>query len=333
MKFKKVAVVLLTTIVLIACKNKAKSSKETEAKEALEVVEVDTPNETKTISDRYGNYVSVDYDKRNEGYDWVSVAVTDAGNNQLNIKGRSRADKKKPTCTFDATVQKWNDSTYTTTIQDKKVLFTFNTNTISIATENEEDSNLLYFYCAGGASLAGAYTKIDEPVDQSQVDQTLFSKTLNLQDIGFHISSTKNNDTNMLTVFTFGLPYEFNETFNIGNQLVTNAEVEDLDSDGSPDLVVFTKNDGPNQKAMIHAFSTNNKKSMSKVYFPPTEDNKEINKGYIGHNEFALIENNLVQRFPIFKNKEDTGKIRQVQYQLVYGEASKRFEVKNVDEY
>jgi len=312
---------VVATVSLAGCKNTTKKS--SSSKEKAEVVE----------NTFFGTYVSDGYAKKNEGYDWVSVNVKEAKDEQLKLSVRSRADKKKPTCTFDATLQKWNDSTYTTFIQDKKVLFTFGKNNITIATEKEEDSGILYFYCSGGTSLAGTYTKIDGAIDQSQVDQTLFSKVLNLQGIGFNISSIKKNDSNMLTIFTFGLPNDFNETFNIENQTVTDTEVEDLDSDGSPDLVVFTKGDGAQEKSMIHAFSTNNKKSMSMVYFQPTEDNEEINDGYNGRDEFALIETNLVQRFPIFKNKENTGKIRQIQYQMVDGEASKRFEVKNVSEY
>ena len=122
-----------------------------------------------------------------------------------------------------------------------------------------------------------------------------------------------------------GLPNEFNETQNINNQTVVNAEVDDLDTDGSPELVVYTKDSS--NKENVYAYSVNNKKSMSAVYFQPTVENNKINLGYKGQDRFTLMEGNLVQRFPIFENNVETKKVRQVTYKLLNGEASKKFEV------
>ncbi len=43
-----------------------------------------------------GNYVSEDYSKRSEGFDWVLLRLLKVKSNQLNISVRSRADKKEP---------------------------------------------------------------------------------------------------------------------------------------------------------------------------------------------------------------------------------------------
>lgn len=119
-----------------------------------------------------GNYVNNSYDQRKEGYDWVAVIVSKESENQLKIEVRSRGDKKKPTCTFDVVAQKLNENTYTSVVQDKKVLFYFSENSITIETEKKEDSGILNFYCSGGASIADTYTKINEALDESQVDKT-----------------------------------------------------------------------------------------------------------------------------------------------------------------
>ncbi|MCT4673687.1 MAG: hypothetical protein N4A37_10660 [Prolixibacteraceae bacterium] len=286
-----------------------------------------------TSTEVIGNYVSDGYDKRKEGYDWVSVIVTRIDNNKINLKVRSRADKKRPTCTFDAIAYKRNDSIYQTSVQGKSVLFRFNKDQINISTENDQDNSVLYFYCSGGASFAGSYKKIHESLDPSQIDKTQFSKSLNLQGVGFNVSSIEKNGTTKLTVFTYGLPHDYNESFDIGTENVVNAEVEDLNSDGSPELVVFTQKDEPQKRANVYAFSVNNKKSMSQVYFQPTEENKKINNGYNGHDEFALVETYLVQRFSLYKDGVKTDKTRQIQYVLVDGEASRKFKVKNQSEY
>ncbi|WP_104735791.1 PliI family lysozyme inhibitor of I-type lysozyme [Hanstruepera ponticola] len=318
--------IVMILFLTFGCKNETKKIEEvskTEFTEALNVL---------------GSYVSDGYSKRSEGYDWIAISVTETENNQLNISVRSRADKKKPTCTFDAVAYKVDDKLYQTQIDGKSILFEFTNAQITISTEKEDDESLLYFYCSGGASIAGTYQKINEPIDQNQIDKTKFNSVLNLQDVGFNVSSIEKDGKNTLTIFTFGLKErEYQETLNIDGEEVINAEVEDLNSDGSPELFVFTRSVGSGSYGNVYAFSVNNKKSMSEVYFQPTAENSEINNGYMGHDEFSLVENTLSQRFPIYKegdtNAEPTGGTRQVSYRLVEGEAMRKLEVDKITEY
>lgn len=311
------------TGIIFGCKNEPKPP----------VVETQSVETAVEKPDFMGNYVTESYDQRNEGYDWVAVTVTPEAGDQLKISVRSRADKKRPTCTFDTTVQPFDDSSYSTRVDDKLIMFRFGQNGLTIGPESQDGEAILYFYCSGGASLAGTYRKIEEALDQSQIDKTQFSKVLNLQGVGFNVSAIEKNGTNELSIFTFGLPNEFKETMDIKNHVVQSTEVGDLNSDGSPELVVFTKEIGANGKGHVYAFSVNNKKSMSAVYFPPTEENEKINKGYQGGDEFALVETNLAQRFPIFDNGTKTGKTRQISYKLQNGENSRIFVVDRIDEF
>lgn len=301
-------------------------------------ITISCKDETKKELNVIGNYVSEEYSKRSEGYDWIAIMVSEKENNLLKISIRSRADKKRPTCTFDAVAKKINDKTYQSQINGKSILFTFTDTQINITAENKEDEGLLYFYCSGGASISGSFLKINEPIDQNQIDQTKFNKVLNLQDVGFNVSTIKKEGKNTLTIFTFGLKeQEYNETIDIEGEVVVNAEVEDLNSDGSPELFVFTQSVGSGSYGNVYAFSVNNKKSMSEVYFQPTAENSKINKGYMGHDEFSLIENSLGQRFPIYKegdtNAAPTGGTRQISYKLIEGEAMRKLEVDKVSEY
>ena len=319
-------VIVLMLFITISCKD--------ETKKVKDVSSLETKKELNVI----GNYVSEEYSKRSEGYDWIAIMVSEKENNLLKISIRSRADKKRPTCTFDAVAKKINDKIYQSQINGKSILFTFTDTQISVTTENEEDQGLLYFYCSGGASISGSYQKINEPIDQNQIDQTKFNKVLNLQDVGFKLSTIKKEGKNTLTIFTFGLKeQEYNETIDIEGEVVVNAEVEDLNSDGSPELFVFTQSVGSGSYGNVYAFSVNNKKSMSEVYFQPTAENSKINKGYMGHDEFSLIENSLGQRFPIYKkgdtNAAPTGGTRQILYKLIEGEAMRKLEVDKVSEY
>ena len=52
-------------------------------------------------TDFSGNYVSDKNEKRHEGCDWIAVLVKQIFSDDISISMRSRADRKKTTCTFD----------------------------------------------------------------------------------------------------------------------------------------------------------------------------------------------------------------------------------------
>ena len=113
-----------------------------------------------------GNYVTPDYIKRKEGYDWVAVSITKLSDSTIHVTVRSRTDIKKPTCTFDQDATKTSDSTYITTVNSKAILYTFRDNNLVISTKQKEDIEFLHYYCSGGGTLANTYVKINEPLDE-----------------------------------------------------------------------------------------------------------------------------------------------------------------------
>ena len=265
------------------------------------------------------------------------MTISPIDENKMNISVRSRADRKKPTCTFDAKAYRLNDSTFQASIEGKQILFVQGESTLEIKAAKSEDNSILYYYCSGGASLAGTYLQIEGELDRSQIDKTLFAKSLSLQGIGFDIRSIQEDDGNMLTITPYGLELVNKpETIRIEGR-VTDAEIEDLNSDGSPEILVYTQSVGSGSYGNVYGYSVNNRKSMSQIYFPPIAENEGINQGYMGHDEFAIVETSLARRFPIYKkndtNANPTGGMRQIQYVLREGEAMRKFVVKNVTEY
>jgi hypothetical protein len=76
----------------------------------------------------------------------------------------------------------------------------------------------------------------------------------------------------------------------------------------------------------VIGYSPNKGKSLSQIYFPELDKNSAALKGYMGHDEFAIVENSLVRRFKIYdSNAKPTAKIRQLEYKLKPGEATKKF--------
>lgn len=281
-----------------------------------------------------GDYVDDSYQKRNEGYDWVSVSIKATSDSTIHVSVRSRIDNKKPTCTFDADAKKLNDSSYSGMAEGKEILFVFTPNSIRITTANEADRGILNYFCSGGGTLEARYNKINEPLDEKQIDQSVFNKTLFMQDIGFDIKTSGKGSFQQLSIQPFGLKID-NKKINMEIEgSVSGAEIEDLNADGFPEILIYTVSAGSGSYGNVIAYSVNNGKSISQIYFPPITENKEASKGYMGHDEFAIVENSLVQRFKTYKsvdaNSTPTGIIRQIQYKLKDGVNGRKFVAVNV---
>jgi len=293
---------------------------------------------TKVSFEKYlGDYVTEGYKNRYEGYDWVAVSLDTIGKNQYQVLIRSRSDKKKHTCQYNSIVVPVNDSTLRADFEGKGILFILTENEISICAEDETNQSTMYYFCSGGASLEGIYRKISHPLDESQLMAYNFKKNLSLQGITFDIKATNSGSMNQLVIEPSGLKIDNRPAHHAIEGTVTNAEIEDLNSDGSPEVLVYITSAGSGSYGSVIAYSVNNKKSMSQVYFPGIADNPEAGKGYMGHDEFAVVETCFCQRFPVYKeddtNVDPTGGMRQIQYKLVDGEASRLFKIDKIVEF
>lgn len=152
---------------------------------------------------------------------------------------------------------------------------------------------------------------------------------------GSNISFTVNTKGDSLIIQPSGLSVS-NETLyhDITGYTVVNAEIGDLNIDSYPELFVYLTSDGSGSYGKLIGYSVNNGKSVSQVYLPDISENDEVSKGYMGHDEMAIVENTFCQRFPIYKkgdsNANPTGGIRQIQYKLVDGESSRILKIDKV---
>ncbi|HMQ69055.1 MAG TPA: PliI family lysozyme inhibitor of I-type lysozyme [Ignavibacteria bacterium] len=321
---KKTALLVLFSLALISC-NKKDSDK-------TDIKENGKKEENRTVSKSAinfeGNYVTDDYAKRNEDFDWSAVSIIKKTDSTFYVSIRSRADNKKPSCTFDAYAV-MSDNGLKALLDGNKIVFTLDKDVLTITTENPEDIDKLMYYCSGGANIAGNYTRINEPLDQTQIDKRIFQKFLTLQDISFEVYTTGEGSIQNLVVQPSGLKSDNKAITTEIDGSVTNAEIEDLNSDGYPELLIYTTSAGSGSYGNVIAYSVKDGKSMSPVYFPPVSGNPVAKEGYMGHDEFAVVETDLVQKFPVYKegdtNSKPTGNIRQISYKLVDGETSGKF--------
>ena len=250
---------------------------------------------------------------------------------------RSSADKKKPTCTFDAVVRPISPAVYQTSVEGKNIRFTFARDSVSISTESEADRGLLNYYCSGGGSLADTYRKIRGELDERQVDPRVFQQNLRWNQLSFDVSATGKGSMQTLTIQPYGLKADNRKVTHQVDGQVVGAEIADMNADGYPEVLVYTQSAGSGSYGNVIAYSANRNQSMSQIAFPNIADHAKAGKGYMGHDEFAVVENTLVQRFRVYQpndtNAKPTGAMRQIQYKLRNGEASRQFVIDRIVEY
>jgi len=165
-----------------------------------------------------------------------------------------------------------------------------------------------------------------------------FDKVLKLQGITFHVQATNEGSLNKLRIVPSGLEEVNRPIEQEIDGTVTGAEVEDLNRDGSPEIYVYVTSAGSGSYGTLVAYSANNKKSLSEIYLPPLENEKKsVSKGYMGHDQFSLVENTFARRFPIYL-KDDAnccpkGGTRQLEYKLVPGEATWQLKLVKVTDF
>ena len=98
---------------------------------------------------------------------------------------------------------------------------------------------------------------------------------------------------------------------------ILRTEIDDLNNDGFPDLLIYLV-DG--DMGNIFAFGSDQNKYIIPFSLPDVLLDGKIKDGYMGHDEFQLMEGFVLRKFPVYKPGDDkdkpTGGRRIVQYQM-----------------
>jgi len=105
---------------------------------------------------------------------------------------------------------------------------------------------------------------------------------------------------------------------------VAGAQIDDLNRDGNPDLVLFIYADSNASSGTVYAFMSDGNKEIMPCLLPDVTMNPKISTGYKGHDQFSMMEGTLVQRFPVYNAGDaadkPSGGNRTVLYQVTKGE-------------
>ena len=160
-----------------------------------------------------------------------------------------------------------------------------------------------------------------------------FDQTLETDGFSVHITSPNIPGKNTITLLPTGLKSTNAPLAMEAEELIVRAFLEDADGDDSPELFLILTNPGSGSYGRALSYSTNGKKSLTPIIFEePAPKNLE---GYMGHDEFTVMENTFLRRFPIYKkgdtNASPTGGWRQFQYKLKPGEAAWHFRIDRIE--
>lgn len=174
---------------------------------------------------------------------------------------------------------------------------------------------------AGAALLAGAGLASAAPFDQKEA----------LQGISFHVTSSNRAVGNTVRIVPAGLQIDNSPIEMDITGIVTGTHVADINADRSPEIYIYVLEPGAEKKMSLVAFSANKKKSLSGIYLPALSETKGADKGYCGNDGMALAKGTFLRSFPLCgKDKQPTGKTRQLQYKLTPGEAGWRLKLQRI---
>ncbi len=111
---------------------------------------------------------------------------------------------------------------------------------------------------------------------------------------------------------------------------VSKVMLADLDNNGFDELYIFTTAAGSGSYGNLRAYASLKDKSLGMVNLPEVSE-KDMAKGgnfegYEGHDEFDIVNNELIRAFPV---KSDKGTKRTIVYKMVPGEAMYQLVVKS----
>lgn len=176
------------------------------------------------------------------------------------------------------------------------------------------------------AACAADNFSYSAPVDLRQNrQQDTFARSFTWNDVHYSVTEGQYK-----LIFTFN-DGKYTETHDITGYHVSKAEMGDINGDGQPELFVYLKSDKHRPQMKFIGYSSNNGRSMSRVYLPEPQLGGEAYKGYAGFDEMFIKDNTFCRRFPLVKKADGktylSGMLRQIDYKLVNGEAGRILEV------
>ena len=150
--------------------------------------------------------------------------------------------------------------------------------------------------------------------------------TMKVGKAGFRINCyNKSAEKNPITIYPIGFESEARDfSFELKGVLI-GAEVDDLNKDGFPELLLYVAPQDSLNKSSVIAISSQENKSVAPIVFPDILDDPRLRDGYKGSDKYMLLEGVLMRTYPLYEKdangvQQPTGKMRRLMYRVAPGE-------------
>lgn len=156
----------------------------------------------------------------------------------------------------------------------------------------------------------------------AQVPARRFDSSMKIGKVGYKVTCTNRNpEKNSINISPIGFDNSVRDfSFEIKGRII-RAEVDDVNRDNFPDLVLYVYYGDTLNKGNVICVSSEANNGVIPIGFPDIVDDPKLKEGYRGFDEFMLMEGVLTRRFPLFTTdstgSKPTGKTRQVMYRVV----------------
>ena len=150
-----------------------------------------------------------------------------------------------------------------------------------------------------------------------------YDSTVKMGKAGYRVTCLNRSlDRNTLNIRPIGFKSETREASLELRGRVVSTEIDDLNNDGFPDIIIFVI-DAKDKLSLFSVGSRDNER-IEPIYFPDITNDMQLSKGYRGKDEYELVEGVLFRKFPIFESdttiKTPTNKVRQIMYRVMIGD-------------
>jgi hypothetical protein len=185
---------------------------------------------------------------------------------------------------------------------------------------------------AMSSGLQASYTlslNVSDPAKAAPLAATPgFDQKLELLGISFHVQAASAGGESQILLTPSGLSEVNTPVRTPITGTITEAEVSDMNADGSPEVFVYVRKPGGEARGAFYAWSANRKKSLSDIHLQELPANDPAMAGHHGKDEYAVVEGSFIRRFPVAG-----GKTRQLQYKLKAGESGWQLRFDRMIEY
>ena len=150
--------------------------------------------------------------------------------------------------------------------------------------------------------------------------------TMKVGKAGFRVNCyNKSSEKNPITIYPVGFESEARDfSFELKGVLL-GTEVDDLNKDGFPDLLLYVASSDSLNKSSVIAISSQENKSVAPIVFPDILDDPRLRDGYKGADKYMLLEGVLMRTYPLYEKdasgvQQPTGKMRRLMYRVAPGE-------------